>query len=306
MADELEELCSKISLTEGEKIGIQVEEGEIAEGRVVGGKCLVGKIWTDKSVNKEAFRTVLSTIWRTAGCVKFKELRDNVWLFEFTDEVDKRRVLDGRPWSFDRQILVLNEFDGSTPPSQMDFNHSPFWIQVHDMPLLCMNKSVGTKIGRSQGVLEEVDTAGDGTGWGSCPRLRVIIDITKPLDRGRALSLEGKSLWVEFKYEKLPLFCFNCGRIVHGQEDVRSLSRPAAVQPRRLKNGVWDLGLWIQNGEEPGVATCLEGSRTGIHHRKMTRPTPAGAQRNAHPKWQIPDFLETLTREPIQVSMPEK
>jgi hypothetical protein len=49
--------------------------------------------------------------------VKFKELKDNIWLFEFSDDGDKRRVLDGRSWSFDRQILVLNEFDGSTPPS---------------------------------------------------------------------------------------------------------------------------------------------------------------------------------------------
>lgn len=28
--------------------------------------------------------------------------------------------------------------------------------------------------------------------------------------------MEGKSYWVAFKYEKLALFCFNCGRIVHG------------------------------------------------------------------------------------------
>lgn len=109
MANDLEDLCGKISLTEGEKIGIQVEEGEVAEGRKVGGKCLVKKVWTDKNVNKEAFRSVLSNIWRIVGGVKFKDLRDNIWLFEFTDEVHKRRVLEGRPWSFDRQILSLME-----------------------------------------------------------------------------------------------------------------------------------------------------------------------------------------------------
>ena len=49
--------------------------------------------------------------------MKFKELKDNIWLFEFSDDGDKIRVLDGRLWSFDRQILVLNKFDGSTPPS---------------------------------------------------------------------------------------------------------------------------------------------------------------------------------------------
>jgi hypothetical protein len=58
-----------------------------------------------------------------------------------------RRVLDGRPWSFDRQILVINEFDRSIPPSQMVFMHSPFWVQMHNMPLLCMTKGIREKIG---------------------------------------------------------------------------------------------------------------------------------------------------------------
>ena len=160
----------------------------------------------DKNVNKKVFKLVLSTIWRIVGRVKFKELKDNIWLFEFFDEADKMRGMEGRSWSFDRQILVLNEFDGSIPPSQIDFNHSSFWIYVHDLPLLCMNKNVGTKIGNLFGILKDVDVVGDGMGWGSCLRLRVILDLTQPLDNGRAHSLPGKSSWVEFKYKKLPLF----------------------------------------------------------------------------------------------------
>ena len=124
----------------------------------------------------------------------------------------------GRPWSFDRQILVLNDFDGKVPSSQMDFSQSPFWIQAHDMPLLCMTKGVGTKIGTSMGVLHEVDVAGDGVGWGRCLRMRITMDLTKPLDRGRALNFDGKSHWISFRYEKLPTFCYYCGRMVHGRQ----------------------------------------------------------------------------------------
>jgi hypothetical protein len=117
-----------------------------------------------KKVNKEAFKTVLSRIWRTIQGVIFKELDDNVWLFEFEDESDMRRVLEGRPWLFDRQILVLNEFDGSIPISQMQFTHSPFWVQVHEMPLLLMTKGIGEKIGMSLGRLVDFDVARDGIG----------------------------------------------------------------------------------------------------------------------------------------------
>jgi hypothetical protein len=137
-------------------------------------------------------------------------------LFEFEDESDMRRVLKGRPWLFDRQIMVLNEFDGSIPISQMQFTHSPFWVQVHEMPLLLMTKGIGEKIRMSLGRLVDVDVARDGIGWGRCLRIRMVINLTKPLDRGRALTLAGKSYWVIFKYEKLSSLCFECGRIIHG------------------------------------------------------------------------------------------
>ena len=45
MAEELEDLCGNISLSEGEKFGIRIQEGEIAEARERGTRCLVGKIW---------------------------------------------------------------------------------------------------------------------------------------------------------------------------------------------------------------------------------------------------------------------
>ena len=216
MSDCLEVLCGRISLTEGERIGIQVTDEEVADTRALGGKCLVGKVWTEKTINKEAFRSVLTGIWRIVGGVKIKELQDSLWLFEFSDVVDKNRIMEGRPWSYDRKILVLNEFDGRTPPSQMDFSQSPMWVQVHDLPLLYMNKVVGTKLGESLGQLLDVDVAGDGAGWGWCLRVHVVLDLKKPLDRGRALNLGGRTTWVKFKYEKLPLFCFRCGCIVHG------------------------------------------------------------------------------------------
>ena len=155
--------------------------------------CLVGKIWARKQVSREAFKTVLSRIWRLVGTVVFKELQDNLWLFEFNEEDKKHRVLARRPWSFNRQILVLNEFDGQCPPLQMAFMNSPIWIQVHDMPLLCMTKGIGAKIGASLGVLEVVDVAGDGVGWGRCLRIRISIDLSKPLERGRALMVGGKT-----------------------------------------------------------------------------------------------------------------
>ena len=56
----------------------------------------MGRIGEEKKVNKEAFKDVLSRIWRIVGSVTFKEVQDNVWVFEFKEVEDKNRVMAGR------------------------------------------------------------------------------------------------------------------------------------------------------------------------------------------------------------------
>lgn len=41
------------------------------------------------------------------------------------------------------------------------------------------------------------------------------INLTKPLARGRRITIWGETLWVIMKYEKLPKIYFKCGRILH-------------------------------------------------------------------------------------------
>jgi hypothetical protein len=67
MADKLEDLCGRISFAEAKKVGIKIEEGDVAEAKGAEGMCLVWKVWMDKNVNKEVFKSVLSTIWYIAG-----------------------------------------------------------------------------------------------------------------------------------------------------------------------------------------------------------------------------------------------
>ena len=46
-------------------------------------------------------------------------------------------------------------------------------------------------------------------GGGGFMRMRVLIDISQPLYRGRVICLEDdKELWVSFKYEWLPNLCY--------------------------------------------------------------------------------------------------
>lgn len=55
-------------------------------------------------------------------------------------------------------------------------------------------------------------------GWGKSLRVKVVINLLKPLARGRMLNLQSKKVWISFQYERLPRFCFQCGVIKHGPE----------------------------------------------------------------------------------------
>ncbi|KAL0428198.1 UNVERIFIED_CONTAM: hypothetical protein Slati_2994600 [Sesamum latifolium] len=52
--------------------------------------------------------------------------------------------------------------------------------------------------------------------WGSFMRLRVVIDVSKPLPRALKIRtvLRDEHL-VSFTYESLPSFCYLCGRLGH-------------------------------------------------------------------------------------------
>jgi hypothetical protein len=62
MTEELEELYGRISLSEKEKIEIKVDEDDVSKARESIGKCLVGKVWTEKTVNREAFRSIMASV----------------------------------------------------------------------------------------------------------------------------------------------------------------------------------------------------------------------------------------------------
>ena len=51
-------------------------------------------------------------------------------------------------------------------------------------------------------------------------RVRVELDITKPLSRGRRVRFGPDSDgWVSFRYERLPVFCYWCGRLTHDAKE---------------------------------------------------------------------------------------
>ena len=50
------------------------------------------------------------------------------------------------PWSFDKHLVVLRWFDKEVPVRDLEFNKIPIWVQIHDVLIRFMNKTVAEKI----------------------------------------------------------------------------------------------------------------------------------------------------------------
>ena len=181
---------------------------------------MILKILSHRSVNVEALRKNLNMLWKPRKSIKFSELEEDLFLVEFGDERDKRRVLDMRPWSYEKQLVLLQEFEGELTPKEIVMKWSPFWVQMYNLPLKCKTKETAWAIGSKLGSVMEVDVSDLGIQWGKSLRARIMMDITKKLVRGKKITIEGgESRWIHFKYERLPNFCYNCGLLSHAIRD---------------------------------------------------------------------------------------
>ncbi|TXG69285.1 hypothetical protein EZV62_004220 [Acer yangbiense] len=121
---------------------------------------------------KDTFRAVIPRIWQTT--VDIEVVQDNTFLFYFRNSGDRFRIMNA--------------------------------------PLICMTKEMGEFIGGCLGDLVDIDVGVTGECFGKYMRLRVTIDVSKPLKRFLRLELkQGEESMLLIRYERLPEYCFHCG-----------------------------------------------------------------------------------------------
>ena len=102
----------------------------------------------------EAVACTFQPLWRTRGNFEVNDAGNNMVLFDFELEVDVEKVLMGEPWTFNRHLVVLERYYGSTLVQKLHFRTTSFWVQIHDLPFLFLTTGVGVSIGETLGVVE--------------------------------------------------------------------------------------------------------------------------------------------------------
>ena len=165
---------------------------------------------------------------------------DNILLFAFESEEDTEKVLMGEPWAFDRHLVVFQRYDMSSPIENLQFNRVAFWIQIHNLPYSLLSSEVASSLGETLG---EVTVPKDQTEMrgGNFLRVRVVIDVSEPLCRGRRVKFdENEEGWVSFMYERLPNLCYWCGHLTHDDKECSLWLRSGGtLSPSEQQYGPW-------------------------------------------------------------------
>ncbi|KAI9079292.1 hypothetical protein K1719_038777 [Acacia pycnantha] len=159
------------------------------------------------------------------------------FLFKFEKEEEYNRILRGRPWSINGSLLNLMERSSYKSCEDFVFSHCPIWVQVHSFPLEALRLENAVMIGGYVGevVLAE-DPQYNGRYLRNFLRARVVLDLKKTLAYGFWLPKpDGSSTWILIQYEKLPIFCYHCGKVSHDNRTCKSeklMSRANVKEPR--------------------------------------------------------------------------
>ncbi|KAL5804505.1 hypothetical protein ACOSQ3_031305 [Xanthoceras sorbifolium] len=108
--------------------------------------------------------------------------------------------------------------------------------------------------------------------WGKFLRIKVSIDITKPLKRGIKMRLANfdSMITVLIKYERLPDFCYGCGLIGHSVRECHS----SEVRKSIMEGVEPKFGMWLRASPLDQMEKNNQGESPSEAYSRLPKPNP--------------------------------
>ncbi|KAL7168510.1 hypothetical protein ACSBR2_038862 [Camellia fascicularis] len=106
------------------------ESVELLEGTdenvVVSNLCLISKVLAPKNLKKQGIMNIIKGAWKAGAKLEISPWSDNVFIFQFEDLGDRRRLLFEALWSIIGNLLVLQPLQAGRSTLEMEFQWCPF------------------------------------------------------------------------------------------------------------------------------------------------------------------------------------
>ncbi|KAK5802547.1 hypothetical protein PVK06_030149 [Gossypium arboreum] len=264
--DELNELLRKLKFSEEESAQVKcITNGKNAQGF---DSLAVGKIMANEHPNREAMYRVFRSLWYTKEEVDFVALKEGAVIVKFGCLEDRSRILNLMPWLFDKCLFSMVPFVKGKNIADYEFWLSPFWLRVYNIPIEFMDRQLALDVGNAIGALMAIDWKDRKGAWTEFKRLKVKIDISKPLRRVvKFVSDAGEEMIGVIKYERLPDFCYLCGLIGHTTRRCQNNRAGDVIEDSNLQYGSWMRVPFVnptqdRNRRRNGVEIVKENTNT--------------------------------------------
>ncbi|KAK4407845.1 hypothetical protein Sango_0365500 [Sesamum angolense] len=144
---------------------------------------LVGQLLSHRSTNFDALKNVLSSLLQPVKGLFIHTISEDRFYLQFNHCLDKQRTLEGRPWTFDKNLLIMESVDNGVNPIDVCLDWSPFRVYVHDIPLSFQTREMANHIGNKLGQFVVTELYEYGSNWSLDWRLRINLNVSKPLKR---------------------------------------------------------------------------------------------------------------------------
>ncbi|XP_074374460.1 uncharacterized protein LOC141714863 [Apium graveolens] len=152
---------------------------------------LVGKFLTEKNINFNAMQNVMAAFWRLKEGMEVHDMGDSRYSFVQYHKIDMQRIVEGGPWSFEQAMFILHELAPTEDPSMVKLQNADIWVQIYDIPRGFLSENILRSVGDLVGRYIRLDPKNfDGT-WKSFVRIRVAVNVEKPLKRRLRIKREG-------------------------------------------------------------------------------------------------------------------
>ncbi|KAH1128992.1 hypothetical protein J1N35_000370 [Gossypium stocksii] len=126
------------------------------------------------------------------------------FLFRFFHKMDIDWVINGAPWTFNNNLLMIHRLEAGDDPFKVPLIYTIFWVQVHGVLPGFFKDLLVKQIGNFLGSFLEYDNKNVGRGICAYLRIRVRLNVRRSLKRKKkVMFLFGKCTYVNFKYEWL-------------------------------------------------------------------------------------------------------
>jgi hypothetical protein len=230
----------------------------------------LARVHTDNFFSPQTFEQHMRFAWSPAKEVIFHALEENLFTIQCSCLGDWMKVEEEGPWLFRQHAVIIEKYDGLSSTDAIDLNFIAVWIQIHKLPVGYRKDPLITNLTEKK-IGKVIKVEKDIPGVCNFVRVRVKIDVRKPLGRFVSLSRAGKREIYQVKYEKVPKFCGVCGMLGHSHLECGT----GEHDTEKMQWGDWlkaDWDTWRGKG--------IRGGRTGTRGGRRAPMDPGPMRGN--------------------------